>query len=154
MRIRQAVFDDFEAIRALWVEFETHLGSLERPKIIDPADFDVMRSLAFADQPVCHFLVAETCSGELAGYLTYFVGVHTDDLARSVHVDDLFVRAELRGSGLGQALMEEVRTLAKTIGATRLFWTVWQKNKAAQDFYSKLGAKPFEEEILMTWKVD
>lgn len=154
MKIRQAVVDDFEAIRALWVEFETHLGSLENPKIIDPAGFDVMRSLAFADQPVCHFLVAEAGSGELAGYLTYFVGVHTDDLAQSVHVDDLFVRAQHRGTGLGQALMEEIRTHAKTIGATRLFWTVWQKNKAAQDFYAKLGAEPFQEEILMTWKVE
>ena len=51
-------------------------------------------------------------------------------------------------------MMEQVRTHAKTIGATRLFWTVWQKNRAAQDFYAKLGAEPFEEEILMTWKVE
>ena len=153
MKIRQAIVDDFEAIRPLWVEFETHLSSLEDPKIIDPASFEVMRTLAFADPPACHFLVAETGSGELAGYLTYFVGVHTDELARSVHVDDLFVRTEYRGSGLGRALMEQIKAQAKTIGATRLFWTVWQKNTAAQEFYARLGAEPFCEEILMTWKV-
>lgn len=154
MKIRQAVVDDFEAIRELWFEFETHLGSLETPKAVDPDDFEAMRSLAFSDPPTCHFLVAETDAGKLAGYLTYFVGVHTDELARSIHVDDLFVRAEYRGSGLGRALMEQIRMHARAIGATRLFWTVWQKNKAAQEFYAKLGAGPFEEEILMSWKVE
>jgi hypothetical protein len=34
-----------------------------------------------------------------------------------------------------------------------VFWTVWRKNPAGQEFYRRLGAEPFEEEIFMRWKV-
>jgi GNAT superfamily N-acetyltransferase len=50
--------------------------------------------------------------------------------------------------------MQHVRDLARARGANQVLWTVWRKNAAAQAFYERLGARPYDEEVLMTWPID
>jgi hypothetical protein len=50
-------------------------------------------------------------------------------------------------------MMEHARDIARRRGARNLFWTVWSKNPVGQAFYRRLGAEPFEDEIMMRWKV-
>jgi GNAT superfamily N-acetyltransferase len=48
-------------------------------------------------------------------------------------------------------LMQHAREIARSRNANQLIWTVWGKNLAAQAFYRQLGARPYDEEVLMTW---
>ena len=50
--------------------------------------------------------------------------------------------------------MQQVRTIGRAKGCEHVFWTVWRKNLAAQEFYRQLGAKPFDDEVFMIWDVD
>jgi GNAT superfamily N-acetyltransferase len=150
--IRLATRDDLPALRRLWFEFETWLNAIGEPSDIDPQKFDGFAALAFGDQPLCQVLVAELGS-ETVGYLVYHVGVWMDDMAPALFVGDLFVSASIHRRGIGRLLMERARAIGREHGAQHLFWTVWRENAAAQDFYRRLGAEVFDEEVFMRWPV-
>jgi len=65
-----------------------------------------------------------------------------------IHLEDLFVRAHLRGHGIGKALLRAVAREAVEKGCTRLNWHVLDWNEPAIDFYEHLGAK-----ILKDWRI-
>lgn len=149
--IRPATEADLPALGALWFEFENWLDGLDDAS--DPVDrerFSRFEALAFGPDALCTCLIAETEAGP-AGYLVYYFGVWMDDLAPCLHVADLFVRPALHRQGIGRALMEEARRIARERGAAHLFWTVWRRNRAAREFYRRLGASIFKEETLMKW---
>lgn len=153
LSIRTAVRGDLAELSQLWYEFETWLNAIADPKPVDRARFDRFEALAFGPKALCTVLVAQL-HGMTVGYLVYYPGVWMDDLAPCIHVADLFVRPIAHRQGVGRALMEQVRTIARAKGCEHLFWTVWRKNLAAQEFYRKLGAKPFDDEVFMIWDVD
>jgi len=107
--------------------------------------------MAFGPDPICAVIMAEL-GGEAAGFLTYYLGVFMDDATPVLHVADFFVREEHRRRGVGTALMQEAHRIARERGASRLFWTVWEKNTAALRFYASLGAAPEQGSILMEWR--
>jgi GNAT superfamily N-acetyltransferase len=49
--------------------------------------------------------------------------------------------------------MEAVAGIVQRRGGLTLFWTVWRKNPKAVVFYEHLGARPWDEEILMKWSL-
>jgi GNAT superfamily N-acetyltransferase len=150
--IRPAVRSDLPALAQLWFEFETWLNAIADPEPVDPAKFERFEALAFGPDALCTVLLAEL-EGKPVGYLVYYHGVWMDDMAPCVHVADLFVRPVAHRQGIGRALMERVRTIARDHGAAHAFWTVWRKNRAARDFYRRIGAEPFDDEVLMIWDV-
>ena len=62
-----------------------------------------------------------------------------------VYLEDLFVRPEYRGRGVGLALFRAVAAEAVAAGAERLDWVVLNWNRLAIDFYESLGAKAMSE---------
>ena len=153
LSIRRADRGDLPELSQLWYEFETWLNAIANPKPIDRGRFDRFDALAFGPDAICTVLLAEQ-KGVPSGYLVYYPGVWMDDLAPCIHVADLFVRATAHRQGIGRALMEHVRTVARGSGCEHVFWTVWRKNQAAQEFYRRLGATPFDDEVFMIWDVD
>ena len=153
LSIRTAVRNDLSDLSRLWYEFETWLNAIANPVPIDVTRFDRFEALAFGPNALCTVLVAEQ-DGATIGYLVYYPGVWMDDLAPCIHVADLFVRPIAHRQGVGRALMEQVRTVARDRGCKHVFWTVWRKNLAAQEFYRRLGAKPFDDEVFMIWDVE
>lgn len=59
---------------------------------------------------------------------------------RTIHLEDLIVRQEHRGKGLGMALYTEVIKHTYDLGLKRLEWVVLDWNKSAVDFYEASGA--------------
>jgi GNAT superfamily N-acetyltransferase len=152
--VRDAREDDLPVLKQLSNELEAWLGTLEPDQSpVDPARAGPLAVLAFGPQRLCEILVAEE-GGEAVGYLVYYFGVWVGSkIAPCVHVADLFVRERHQRRGIGRALMERVFDIAKQRGAGNVFWTVWRENPAGQAFYGRLGAEPFDEEILMRWKL-
>lgn len=57
-----------------------------------------------------------------------------------LHLEDLIIKKESRGLGLGTKLLDKVVKYAHEIGVKRICWEVLDWNKPAIDFYNKKGA--------------
>jgi GNAT superfamily N-acetyltransferase len=62
-----------------------------------------------------------------------------------IYLEDLYVKPEMRGKGLGKKMLVYLAKLAKKRKCGRLEWWVLDWNKSAIDFYLKLGAKPMND---------
>ncbi len=62
----------------------------------------------------------------------------------ALHLEDLIVRDNKRGSGIGTQLLDTVVKYANEIGVKRINWEVLDWNKPAIAFYDKKGAKVME----------
>lgn len=83
--------------------------------------------------------VAVNDADEILGYATYFFGYYTW-IGKSLYMDDLYVRPDFRGAGVGTKLIKEVIAYAKAENCKKLRWQVSEWNQPAIDFYKSLGA--------------
>ncbi|HEX8299696.1 MAG TPA: GNAT family N-acetyltransferase [Rubricoccaceae bacterium] len=84
--------------------------------------------------------------GEAAvGFALFFPVFSTFRAAWGLYLEDLFVRPEHRGTGVGIALLRAVAQEAVRRGAGRLDWVVLDWNRPAIDFYRRLGAVPMDD---------
>lgn len=67
-------------------------------------------------------------------------------LGRSgIYLEDLFVKPEMRGKGIGRVMLSYLAELARERSCGRLEWWVLDWNETAISFYKKLGAVPMDE---------
>ncbi|MDR3476857.1 MAG: GNAT family N-acetyltransferase [Gammaproteobacteria bacterium] len=62
-----------------------------------------------------------------------------------IYLEDLYVKPEARGKGIGQKMLAYLARLAKSRNCGRLEWWVLDWNEDAIGFYQRLGAKPMDE---------
>jgi len=94
--------------------------------------------------PGAHCVLAEV-EGKPAGFALYFFNFSTFLARPGLYLEDLFVRPEYRGRGLGKALLLHLARLANQRGCGRMEWAVLDWNQPAIDFYESLGAKRMKE---------
>ena len=86
-------------------------------------------------------LIARDDGGRAVGFATVFWTWSTLAAGRTAIMNDLFVHADARGSGLAEALIEECRVRAGRRGAASLGWQTAKDNDRAQAVYDRIGAK-------------
>lgn len=86
-----------------------------------------------------HCLVAETPKKGIAGYVTYFFCYFTW-IGKSMYMDDLYVKPEFRGCGIGTKLIHRIIKYAKDSHCHKIRWQVSGWNEKSIAFYKKLGA--------------
>jgi GNAT superfamily N-acetyltransferase len=79
------------------------------------------------------------------GYAIFFHNFSTFLARPGLYIEDIYVRPETRGKGIGKAMFEYLRGIAKERGCGRMEWSVLKWNKSAIDFYEKMGAVPMDE---------
>jgi ribosomal protein S18 acetylase RimI-like enzyme len=62
-----------------------------------------------------------------------------------IYLEDLYVKPEFRGRGIGRALLTHLARLAKERGCGRLEWAVLDWNEPAIKLYKSIGAVPMDE---------
>lgn len=77
---------------------------------------------------------------EPAGFALFFTNYSTFLAKPGLYLEDLFVKPELRGRGIGKALLLHLAQLANARGYGRMEWTVLDWNEPAIAFYESLGA--------------
>ena len=82
-----------------------------------------------------------------AGYALFFPTFSTFLSRRGVWLEDLFVRPEHRGAGVGRALLAAVAARAARARRRRLEWTALRWNELALGFYRGLGTETMDEWI-------
>jgi GNAT superfamily N-acetyltransferase len=84
------------------------------------------------------FLVAEK-EGEVIGISLYYPRYSTWR-GRCLYLEDLYVKSEYRGEGIGLALLRATAEEGKKAGVNRMDWQVLDWNTSAVKFYEKEGA--------------
>jgi ribosomal protein S18 acetylase RimI-like enzyme len=86
----------------------------------------------------------------VVGYLFGYRGYDTENGARQFHIADLYVGVDVRGRGIGRALMKTASLYARRERADKILWEVYKPNNKAKAFYLKLGAKKSKTLFLMS----
>jgi GNAT superfamily N-acetyltransferase len=97
----------------------------------------------------CH--IAEL-DGTAVGFALWFRNFSTWLGRPGIYLEDLFVRPDARGTGLGKALLMTLVDIARDRRYGRVEWSVLDWNVVAQGFYESLGAKQMED--WTTWRLD
>ena len=139
-RIRRAEPADVPAIVTLVHELADYEKAPHECHLTDGP----LHTALFSDTPALFGHVAEV-DGHVEGFALWFLNFSTWRGAHGIYLEDLYVRPQRRGSGLGKALL---RTLARECverGYARLEWWVLNWNTPAIDFYQSVGAVPMDE---------
>jgi GNAT superfamily N-acetyltransferase len=83
--------------------------------------------------------------GAAAGIAIFYSNFSTFLAQPGLYLEDLFVVPELRGRGVGKALLLEVAQLANARNCGRMEWTVLDWNAPAIAFYDSIGAQRLRE---------
>ena len=130
-----------EADVPLILSFIKELAEYERLSHEVVATEEALRRWLFAERPVAEVLVGED-GGEPAGFALFFHSFSTFLGRPGIYLEDLYVRSEFRGRGVGRALLVHLARLAKERGCGRLEWSVLDWNEPAIGFYRGIGASP------------
>jgi GNAT superfamily N-acetyltransferase len=90
--------------------------------------------------------VAVSPEGAPVGFALWFLNFSTWEGVHGIYIEDLYVRPELRGSGVGRALLATLAGICVDRGYRRLEWWVLHWNPA-REFYAAIGAAAMDEWI-------
>ncbi|MCK9520086.1 MAG: GNAT family N-acetyltransferase [Dehalococcoidia bacterium] len=121
------------------------LAEYEREPDAVRLDREELRRHLFGPRPYAEVIMAETGSGEVAGFALFFHSFSTWEGRPGIWLEDLFVWPELRGQGFGRALLVRLAQIAVERGCARLEWSVLDWNEPAIGFYRALGAIAMDE---------
>src|ERR1700719_4132027 len=110
---------------------------------VDATPQDLLRD-GFGANPRFCASIAEW-DGQPAAYALYFFTYSTWAGRPGLFVEDLFVRAQFRGKGIGKALLRHMAAIAREQNCYGMRWEVLNWNTPAIGFYRSLGAKLQDE---------
>jgi GNAT superfamily N-acetyltransferase len=123
------------------------LAEYERaPQAVVATEQDFLRH-GFGETPRYSVLLAEE-EGQVAGFALWFFTFSTWLGKPGLYLEDLFVRPELRGRGIGKAMMIELARIAVREDCGRFEWAVLDWNQPSIEFYRSLGARLMEEWVV------
>lgn len=138
--LRPATPDDVPAIVGLIRE----LADYERLLHEVEARPEALSAHLFGDRPAAEVLMG-LVDGEVAGFALFFTNYSTFLTKPGIYLEDLFVRPQFRGVGLGKALLKRLAAIAVERDYGRFEWSVLDWNQPSIDFYLAQGAKPMDE---------
>jgi len=101
----------------------------------------------FGARPVAECVVAEHAGG-LVGFALFFVNFSTFLGKPGLYLEDLYVKAEHRGAGIGTLLLRHLAELAVARDYGRFEWSVLDWNVNAIGFYERMGAT-----VMPDWRI-
>ncbi|OVZ57804.1 GNAT family N-acetyltransferase [Pigmentiphaga sp. NML080357] len=141
--IRPARPDDVGPVLSLMrglAEYEhlTHLFLAREEDLLDAL---------FGPHPAAECLVAEA-DGAVVGYALFFHNYSTFLGRRGLYLEDIYVRPDQRGRGLGKRMLKTLAAIAVERRCGRFEWSVLDWNQPAIDFYQAMGA-----DVLPDWRI-
>ena len=122
----------------------------EYEKLAHEVRFDdaVLGQKLFGARPYAEVAIGEV-DGVAQGFALFFHNFSTFEGKPGIYLEDLFVRPEARGCGLGKALLAHLAALAVERDCARLEWSVLDWNEPSIGFYKALGARFMDEWTVM-----
>jgi GNAT superfamily N-acetyltransferase len=133
---------------AVILELIRALAIYERePDAVSATEADILRD-GFGATPKFRCVIAEW-NGQPAGFAFWFYNYSTWQGRPGLYLEDLFVKPEFRGKGIGKALLLYLAKVAANENCGRFEWSVLDWNTPAIEFYESLGAKLHREWLRM-----
>jgi GNAT superfamily N-acetyltransferase len=128
----------------LVLKFIRDLARYERLEHEVSASEEQLHEALFGPRPYAEVVFA--CDGgEPLGFALFFHNFSTFKGRPGIYLEDLFVRPEARGRGIGKRLLAHLARIAVERRCSRLEWAVLDWNEPSIGFYRSLGAVPMDE---------
>ena len=138
--IRPAGRDEVSVV----LEFIRDLARYERLEHEVSASEAELREALFGERRYAEVVFA--CSGDTpVGFALFFHNFSTFKGRPGIYLEDLFVRPEARGRGIGKQLLAYLARTAVERRCARLEWAVLDWNEPSIGFYRSLGAVAMDE---------
>ena len=131
--VRAVTAGDHAAWLGLWRGYCASLGAV----VPDEVTEGVWQRILDPGEPIFCLIAAQDGSRPI-GFANYILRPHTWSLRTVCYLEDLFVAAEARGSGAGQALIEGLVALGKQHDWRRVYWHTHEDNYRARTLYDRV----------------
>lgn len=141
------VSDAYEMLQAFLNEDEHYLDS---SKAYGDRGFQGLNDALdlFLERPELGFVWLAYDDDQLAGICVVCYAISTSMGAVVAKLDDVSVKADVRGKGVGSALMEQLKEQLRKEAVTRIDVAVHLQNPEARKFYERHGFVALNEERL------
>jgi ribosomal protein S18 acetylase RimI-like enzyme len=140
--IRSAKREDMKQVLQLIQE----LATFEKEEDAVEVSVENLEEDGFGKQKLFHCFVAEK-EAKIVGMALVYPRYSTWK-GPVIHLEDLIVTKEMRGTGLGTALLNEVVKYGNALEVKRISWEVIDWNEPAIGFYESKGAH-----VMRDWDV-
>jgi GNAT superfamily N-acetyltransferase len=141
VRIRAATSADVPLI----LNFIRDLAAYEKLSDEVEATEEKLRQTLFSERPAAECVIALGDNDAPAAFAILFTNYSTFLARPGLYLEDLFVKPEFRGRGIGKAMLTHLAKLANERGYGRMEWTVLDWNASAISFYESFGARRMRE---------
>ncbi len=128
----------------LILSFIRELAEYERLSHEVVATEKSLRDTLFGERAAAEVIIAYY-ENEAIGFALFFHNYSTFLSRRGLYLEDLYVKPEARGKGIGRALLVYLARLARERNCGRFEWSVLDWNEPAINFYKSLGAVAMDE---------
>jgi GNAT superfamily N-acetyltransferase len=137
--IRPVTRQDHEQWLPLWDGYNAFYGRSGETALAPDVSKMTWARFFNAYEPV-HALVAER-DGKLLGFAHYLFHRSTTALELVCYLQDLFTSEDMRGQGVGRALINGVYERAAQANSSRVYWQTHETNLTAQQLYNKVAER-------------
>jgi len=137
--IRSASEGDVKIILGFIRELAIYENSLDQVE----ASVETLSKSLFIDKSA-EVIIGEY-KGKPVGFALFFHNYSTWRANAGLYLEDLYIRPEMRGKGLGNIMLTFLAKLAQERGCTRFEWSCLDWNIASIEFYKSLGAQVMDE---------
>lgn len=139
-RIEQASAEHVPLI----LSFVKELAEYERLSHEVVATEEILRESLFGEDAAAEVFIGYYKDAPVS-FALFFHNFSTFLGRRGLYLEDLYVKPEMRGRGIGRAMLVHLAQLAKHRGCGRFEWAVLDWNEPAIKFYKNLGALALDE---------
>ena len=135
--IRPAELRDYIQWIPLWLGYNAFYGRFGKTAL-DPEITKTTWDRFFDESEPVYAMVAEL-NGKLVGITHFLYHRSTSTLKPVCYLQDLFTDPDIRGKGIGSALIESVYEQAKGAGSSRVYWLTHETNTIAMKLYDQVA---------------
>lgn len=139
MTVRPLAPDDRDAWQRLWTAYLEFYETTVAPEV-----YDATFARLLGDDPRDFSAFVAERDGALIGLTHYLFHRHCWRIEDVCYLQDLYAVPEMRGQGVGRALIEAVYARADAKGAPQVYWLTQSFNATARKLYDRIGVEtPF-----------
>lgn len=136
--LRPATEQDIPVI----LNFILELAEFEGARYEVQSTAEGLRDVLFS-RHITDALIAEL-SGEPIGFAIWAYSFSTFTGKPTLYIDDLYVREQYRGKGIGSRIFSRIAEIAYEKDCGRMDWYCMETNISGKDYYHKMGAEEIE----------
>jgi len=137
LQIRVVAREDLSQWRPLWDGYNAFYERVGPTALPEPVTATTWERFFDPAEPVhAHVALRE---GRLVGLVHYLYHRSTSRIEPVCYLQDLYTEPELRGQGIGRALIESVYDVARAAGVRRVYWQTHVTNEAGRRLYDHVA---------------